>query len=599
MTTSAHRPSEPPYIGAIGPYHVIERLALGGMGTTYLARREGETMLRVVKLGHPDLPKEDLIDARLAREAAVGLRLRHPNVAALVDTGVTEQGRLYLVFEYVAGPRLTRVLESWYARGARPPIDVAVGLALQLLEGLHHIHEARDESGALLYAVHRDVGPNNVMLEPSGVPKLIDLGLVSDARSDWRTESRVVVGTAQYVAPEIARGGAKYADRRADLYSMGVLLYELLLAEPIFAVGTGMASILGQLIAPQHARLKVRRPDVPPALDAVVMRALAANPDERWPHAVAFSSALRQACAVAGLARIAAHLAPELEAHREATAHRTSVVVSPEITEDDDVASPTSLGQTPHGTQLVRRRPGPMVEPEVVVSPEAALNSSEMLREVVPTRVLPRRDGGSGVAEVGWPKRWVVAVGVVWTVVCVGGTWVVATMDRQVLVDVGPSATPEPTILPVTPAQDTIPEIGARPDVADAGARVAEIPDGRVPVPFTSGGTDTRSSLDAGRDRPGQRRSVADDAGVPTTHDGPAARRLTDEKLDLLRRELGDLTPSRRRAFVRAADELRAAAACPGYDEARRVAVLEGAATADFEKLVTLLDACRSSKLTP
>jgi serine/threonine protein kinase len=435
MTTSAHRPSEPPYIGAIGPYHVIERLALGGMGTTYLARREGETMLRVVKLGHPDLPKEDLIDARLAREAAVGLRLRHPNVAALVDTGVTEQGRLYLVFEYVAGPRLTRVLESWYARGARPPIDVAVGLALQLLEGLHHIHEARDESGALLYAVHRDVGPNNVMLEPSGVPKLIDLGLVSDARSDWRTESRVVVGTAQYVAPEIARGGAKYADRRADLYSMGVLLYELLLAEPIFAVGTGMASILGQLIAPQHARLKVRRPDVPPALDAVVMRALAANPDERWPHAVAFSSALRQACAVAGLARIAAHLAPELEAHREATAHRTSVVVSPEITEDDDVASPTSLGQTPHGTQLVRRRPGPMVEPEVVVSPEAALNSSEMLREVVPTRVLPRRDGGSGVAEVGWPKRWVVAVGVVWTVVCVGATaavtWSVATGARD------------------------------------------------------------------------------------------------------------------------------------------------------------------------
>lgn len=143
MSTSAHRPSEPPYIGAIGPYQVIERLALGGMGTTYLARREGETMLRVVKLGHPDLPKEGLIDARLAREAAVGLRLRHPNVAALVDTGVTEQGRLYLVFEYVAGPRLTRVLESWYARGARPPIDVAVGLALQLLEGLHHIHDVR------------------------------------------------------------------------------------------------------------------------------------------------------------------------------------------------------------------------------------------------------------------------------------------------------------------------------------------------------------------------------------------------------------------------------------------------------------------------
>lgn len=560
MRTSAHRPSEPPRLGAIGPYQVIERLALGGMGTTYLARREGETMLRVVKLGHPDLPKEGLIDARLAREAAVGLRLRHPNVAALVDTGVTEQGRLYLVFEYVAGPRLTRVLESWYARGARPPIDVAVGLALQLLEGLHHIHEARDESGALLYAVHRDVGPNNVMLEPSGVPKLIDLGLVSDARSDWRTESRVVVGTAQYVAPEIARGGAKYADRRADLYSMGVLLYELLLAEPIFAVGTGMASILGQLIAPQHARLNERRPDVPPALDAVVMRALAANPDERWPHAVAFSSALRQACAVAGLARIAAHLAPELEAHREATVHRTSVVVSPEITEDDEVASPTSLGQTPHGTQLVRRRPGPMVEPEVVVSPEAALNSSEMLREVVPTRVLPRRGAGSAVGEVGWPKRWVVAVGVVWTVVWGAAVWGLARMDREEVVEVPPSATAEP----IAPRPAVAAEVRATAPVRPTSEAEASLSVGTSPAPVVSPSpsrapaasrspTSERPAVDAGPASP--RRSELR-ARLATADEPAVFEALTAD----IERAAARLEPARRASVAALLDRARLAA---------------------------------------
>ena len=222
--------------------------------------------------------------ARFAREAEVQAKLRHRNVAALLATGVTEKHEPYLALELLRGKSLRSVLKSEGRISARR----AASYAFQALQGLAAVHSA----GVL----HRDLKPANIMLEPSAGPVdrvvLIDFGFATFEGSAKLTLQGTVVGSLTYIAPERLRG--EPTDQRADLYAIGVILFELLAGRPPFTAADDFDLIEQHLdVAPPS--LNAIDPDMPAALDAVLARALEKAPAERFTDALEMAAALELA----------------------------------------------------------------------------------------------------------------------------------------------------------------------------------------------------------------------------------------------------------------------------------------------------------------
>ena len=205
--------------------------------------------------------------ARFRREAHTVAALDHPNIVSIYDTGDVEDGSTaavrvpYTVMEHVAGRTLRELLA-----GGGLPLGGSIHLQLRVLSALACSHRAG--------VVHRDIKPSNVMVTPDGVVKVIDFGIarsLADPAAEM-TRTGTVLGTARYIAPEQVRGGT--VDGRSDLYSAGCLLYELLTGRPPF-IGDRPLSVAYQHVHDEPARLSTHRPDLSPALDAVLVRALA------------------------------------------------------------------------------------------------------------------------------------------------------------------------------------------------------------------------------------------------------------------------------------------------------------------------------------
>jgi serine/threonine-protein kinase len=214
--------------------------------------------------------------ARLLAEARAIARLSHPNIVAVHDV-VHEQGRIHLVLERVPGPALRQWLEE---RGPLA-LDELAHLARQLAAALEHAHQHG--------VVHRDLKPENVLLAPGGLAKLVDFGIARMAGADRLTNPGEAVGTPVYVAPEQATGAA--VDGRADLYALGCVLYEAATGRPPFEAETPLLVISQHLYAtpiPPSAR----RPELPPAWDAAILRLLAKRPEERFASAAALAQEL-------------------------------------------------------------------------------------------------------------------------------------------------------------------------------------------------------------------------------------------------------------------------------------------------------------------
>ena len=222
--------------------------------------------------------------ARFAREGEVQARVRHRNVAALLATGVTTKQEPFLAVELLRGKSLRDVIKGG---GAIDPVRAA-SYAWQALAGLSAVHE----QGIL----HRDLKPANIMLEPSPGPVdrvvLIDFGFATFEGSAKLTLQGTVVGSLTYMAPERLR--AEDADARADVYAIGVILYELLAGHPPFHANDDF-ELIDQQLHLEPAPLRALVPSLPQALDDVVARALAKDPDERYPSAAAMAEALEQA----------------------------------------------------------------------------------------------------------------------------------------------------------------------------------------------------------------------------------------------------------------------------------------------------------------
>jgi serine/threonine-protein kinase len=270
-------------------YVVLEEIASGGMATVHLGRVVGAAGFAravAIKRLHPQFARDPEFVSMLIDEARLAARVLHPNVVATLDV-VNEGRELFLVMEYVSGCALSALLETVRVDQARVPPEVAVAIISGVLFGLHAAHEATTESGEPLCIVHRDVSPQNVLIGRDGVPRVHDFGIAKAVGRVQHTREGQLKGKLRYMAPEQLRG--EEVERRADVYSAAVVLWETLTNQRLFTAPND-AALFGRVLEGVVTPPSQICPDLPPALDSVLLRALDRDPTKR--HATARELAL-------------------------------------------------------------------------------------------------------------------------------------------------------------------------------------------------------------------------------------------------------------------------------------------------------------------
>lgn len=256
-------------------------LGTGGMATVHLGRRLGPlgfSRLCAIKRLHEHMSADPHVRAMFVDEAYVAARIQHPNVASVLDVA-EDSGELFLVMEYVHGAPLSELLHRTREAGRRVPQPVVFAIARDLLAGLHAAHEARTESGEPLGVVHRDVSPQNVLVGADGVARVLDFGIAWAKRRSERTESGQIKGKLTYMAPEQLAGGK--VDRRADVYSASLVVWEMLLGEKPFD-REDVANLVFRKLKREVERPSNARMSIADAVDAVIVRGFARDPDRRF-----------------------------------------------------------------------------------------------------------------------------------------------------------------------------------------------------------------------------------------------------------------------------------------------------------------------------
>jgi serine/threonine-protein kinase len=304
---------------AARPIHLLLELGQGGMGTVYLAVERGPAgfhKLKVVKRLRADLGADDQLAKMFLDEARLSARLIHPNIVQTNEVGF-DGAHYFIEMEYVEGQSLDSLARRADREGGMP-VPEALWILTQTLAGLHYAHELRDTSGAPLNVVHRDVSPHNVLVGYEGTVKLLDFGIAKAADSQFETQTGVVKGKTTYMAPEQAE--RRPVDRRADLFSVGVMLWQLL-AERRLWEGLSDLDILARLRDGRIPRLADVRPSVPGRLDAICARALAGRPEDRYATAAELQADLEDYMEGAGVhanARRVARLMERIFSERRA-----------------------------------------------------------------------------------------------------------------------------------------------------------------------------------------------------------------------------------------------------------------------------------------
>jgi serine/threonine-protein kinase len=275
----------------IGRCAVFGELAAGGMATVYLGRLAGAAGFArrvAIKSLHAQFAKDPDFLAMFLDEARLSGRIQHPNVVRVLDV-ISSDNELHLVMEYIEGESLSKVVRLLRARGERVPLAIAVAILSGVLDGLHAAHEARSEDGQALEIVHRDVSPQNVLVGVDGMPRILDFGIAKAVGRMQTTRGDQLKGKLAYMAPEhLAR---EALDRRADVYAVAIMLWELLTGERLFQaedeITTFRRALEGKAAPPSSLV-----PSVPESLDAIVLRGLARKPEQRYQTAREFSLAL-------------------------------------------------------------------------------------------------------------------------------------------------------------------------------------------------------------------------------------------------------------------------------------------------------------------
>ncbi|MEM9072815.1 MAG: protein kinase [Myxococcota bacterium] len=275
----------------VGNYTIVASLGRGGAGEVFLALSTGLSgfqKLVVVKMLHSHFEEDPSIVAMFLDEARLAAKLSHPNIAQTLEVGV-EGDRHFIAMTFLEGLPLHRILARFGQRGEVLPPEVAARIAIEVLDGLAYAHTATDFDGAPLNIVHRDVSPANVFVCWDGSVKLLDFGIAKAARRRANTDSGIIKGKFGYISPEQATGGA--IDARADLWSVGVVLWEMLTARRLFPRLNDVAT-LQRLVTGPIAKVTDVAPDLPEPLAEIIDATLQREPDERWGDAPAMKEAL-------------------------------------------------------------------------------------------------------------------------------------------------------------------------------------------------------------------------------------------------------------------------------------------------------------------
>jgi eukaryotic-like serine/threonine-protein kinase len=345
----------------VGTYEPLIELASGGMGVVSVARRVGDAgfeRLVVIKRVHPHLSADPSFRKMIRDEAQLLSRVHDAHVVSILDVVETEDGELSLVLEYVESLSLSALMRAAEKIHERIPLPVAARIVSDALAGLHAAHEGVDENGNLLGLIHRDVSPQNIIVGFDGSSRLIDFGIAkatTPAGMKEDTTGGVIKGKVRYMSPEQVKNGL--LDRRTDVFSAGIVLYEAITGERIVKADNDGDHVLGLLIGD----IKSPRewiPDLSPELDAVVMKSLDRDRDDRYATAAEFAEALERAVAVAPTREVARYMTEhggEMISDRRA---RLRGLGRSSITPPRSIPPPTSVATAPAPIRERRKRTG-------------------------------------------------------------------------------------------------------------------------------------------------------------------------------------------------------------------------------------------------
>lgn len=275
-----------------GKYRLVAELGQGGMADVILALAQGPVgfnKLVVIKRLREHLAEDPEFISMLIDEARLAARLNHPHIVHTNEVGEVG-GYFFMAMEYLQGQPLSRIIRRAAKKNERLSLDMQVRMVADCLAGLHYAHELADYDGTRLNVVHRDVTPSNIFVTYDGVVKVVDFGIAKASGRSTETKTGVVKGKMTYMAPEQALGMP--VDRRADLFSVGVMLWEAAAGARMWK-GLDEVVILTKLINHEVPRSpKEANPEVPTALDEICRKALASDPDERYATALEFQTAL-------------------------------------------------------------------------------------------------------------------------------------------------------------------------------------------------------------------------------------------------------------------------------------------------------------------
>lgn len=521
------------YRGSLGRYALYGEIAAGGMATVHLARLLGPVGFArtvAIKRLHPHLAKDPDFVAMFLEEARLAARVRHPNVVATLDV-VSDDGELFLVMEYVAGESLSRLVRKARERGERVPPRYAVGIISGALEGLHSAHDAKSEKGHPLGLVHRDVSPQNVHVGVDGVPRLLDFGIAKATNRVQETRTDQIKGKVAYMSPEQLAKGA--IDRRADVYSASVVLWETLTGARLFKaddVPSLVYAIINEEVKPPSAIA----PDLPRGLDEVVMKGLQREAENRWSSAREMAAALESVLQPAPAREIGEwvhSIAGDALDWRQELVHRieseTSSSIPPPMRRDSsnpaEVSSGVVLTESAPDIDDDARAEAPTINNEDMSN--RAMSDAERdaiaqsMRTPAPS-VLDEHESSGRRGRMGFAAMILAGVLMVGGGVLFGMRWI--QMSSEPAQGGEQTLTPVPMPLPSTPAEsESAIVIGVQRNPPSAGTNAAPTTTntgvlvGRPVIPPV---------VPSGKPKPGATGTVHDECDNPFTVDGRGIR---------------------------------------------------------------------------